>query len=30
MQLPATAEVTNIAAAAGTQGFAALSLTQQP
>jgi len=30
MQLAATAEVTNIAAAAGTQGFAALSLTQQP
>ena len=30
MQLPATGEVTNLAAAAGTQGFAALSLTQQP
>jgi hypothetical protein len=30
MQLAATAEVTNIAVAAGTQGFVSLSLQQQP
>ncbi len=30
MQLPATGETTNLAAATGTQGFTALSLTQQP
>ena len=30
MQLAGTAEVTNIAVAAGTQGFAALALRQQP
>ncbi len=29
-QRPATGEVTNLAAAVGTQGFASLSLTQQP